>query len=64
MDLKSFFEEKMKVLFLLSHSKSIKLRIQVLKLIFFMSRSLDQNTLDKYYQSLYEIVFYFYMNNF
>jgi len=56
MNLKSFFEEKLNLLFKLSHAKSLKLRYQVLKLIFYMSRHYDSNQLDRYYKSLYELV--------
>ncbi len=56
-NLKSFFEEKLNLLFKLSHSKSLKLRYQVLKLIFYMSRYYDIKQLDRFYKSLYDLVF-------
>jgi len=55
-NLKSFFEEKLNLLFKLSHSKSLKLRYQVLKLIFYMSRYYDTKQLDRFYKSLYDLV--------
>jgi len=55
-DMKPFYEEKIDVLFKLSHSSSLKLRYQVLRLIFYMSRSYDKEKLDRYYKSLYELL--------
>lgn len=55
-ELKGFFEEKIDILFKLSHSKSLKLRYQILKLIFYMSRNYDNKQLDRYYKSLYDLL--------
>jgi len=56
MNLKAFFEEKLNVLFRLSHSKSLRLRYQVLKLVFYMSKNYDMQQLDRYYKSLYDML--------
>lgn len=68
--IKKFLDEKIDTLFKLSHSESIKLRIEVLKLIFtichgiisgksknysYKSYSADNN-LDRYFKSLYELI--------
>ena len=55
-NLKAFFEDKLNLLFKLSHAKSLKLRYQVLKLIFYMTRYYDSNQLDRYFKSLYDLV--------
>lgn len=51
--------QKIETLFKLSHSKSIKLRTEILKLIFYVSKNNTKNSntyLDRYYKSLYEIL--------
>jgi len=56
--MRSFFEEKLNLLFKLSHSKSIQLRIQVLKLIFFIGKEdlkSNEGILNRYFKTLYEI---------
>lgn len=55
-NLKVFFEDKINLLFKLSHAKSLKLRYQVLKLIFYMTRYYDNDKLDRYFKSLYDLV--------
>ena len=55
-NLKAFFEDKLNLLFKLSPAKSLKLRYQVLKLIFYMTRYYDSNQLDRYFKSLYDLV--------
>lgn len=67
-DLSKLVDEKMNLLFRLSHSSSIKLRIQVLKLIFTIIKDKDAKNKnkeindnyndyeDRYYKSLYELI--------
>ena len=66
--IKKFLDEKIDTLFKLSHSESIKLRIEVLKLIFTICQgiisgktkklnpSASDPNLDRYYKSLYELI--------
>lgn len=54
-ELKDLINEKMVSLFRLSHSKSLKLRIEVLKLIFNIIQSNETYTC-RYYKSLYELL--------
>jgi len=66
--IKKFLDEKIDTLFKLSHSESIKLRIEVLKLIFTICQgiisgktkklnpSANDSNLDRYYKSLYELI--------
>ena len=49
-------ESKISVLFKLSHSKNIKLSIEILKLLFGIITSQDQNFVSRYYKSLYELI--------
>jgi ribosome biogenesis protein MAK21 len=63
-NVKNLINEKMSVLFRLSHSKSVKLRVEVLKLIFSISQENNKNDdkndnfnyLNRYYKSLYELL--------
>ena len=48
--------EKISVLFKLSHNKSLKLSIEILKLLFGIITTQDQNFVDRYYKSLYELI--------
>ena len=48
--------EKISVLFRLSHNKSLKLSIEILKLLFGIIKTQDQNFVDRYYKSLYELI--------
>ena len=48
--------EKISVLFRLSHNKSLKLSIEILKLLFGIITTQDQNFVDRYYKSLYELI--------
>ena len=48
--------EKIAVLFKLSHNKSLKLSIEILKLLFGIITTQDQNFVDRYYKSLYELI--------
>ena len=47
--------EKISILFKLSHNKSLKLSIEILKLLFGIITT-DQNFIDRYYKSLYELI--------
>ena len=47
---------KISVLFRLSHNKSLKLSIEILKLLFSIITTQDQNYTDRYYKSLYELI--------
>ena len=49
-------ESKISILFKLSHSKNIKLSIEILKLLFGIITSQDQNFVSRYYKSLYELI--------
>ena len=49
-------EEKLSVLFKLSHSKNLKLSIEILKLLFGIITTQDQNFISRYYKSLYELI--------
>ena len=49
-------ESKISVLFKLSHSKSLKLSIEILKLLFGIITTQDQNFISRYYKSLYELI--------
>ena len=49
-------ESKISVLFKLSHSKSLKLSIEILKLLFGIITTQDQNFVSRYYKSLYELI--------
>ena len=48
--------EKILVLFRLSHNKSLKLSIEILKLLFGIITTQDQNFVDRYYKSLYDLI--------
>ena len=48
--------EKISVLFKLSHNKSLKLSIEILKLLFGIITTQDQNFVDRYYKSLYDLI--------
>ena len=48
--------EKISILFKLSHNKSLKLSIEILKLLFGIITTQDQNFIDRYYKSLYELI--------
>ena len=48
--------EKISILFRLSHNKSLKLSIEILKLLFGIITTQDQNFVDRYYKSLYELI--------
>jgi ribosome biogenesis protein MAK21 len=48
--------EKIKVLFKLSHNKSLKLSIEILKLLYGIISFQDQNFKDRYYKSLYDLI--------
>jgi ribosome biogenesis protein MAK21 len=48
--------EKISILFKLSHNKSLKLSIEILKLLFGIITTQDQNFVDRYYKSLYELI--------
>ena len=52
----SIIESKISILFKLSHSKSLKLSIEILKLLFGIITTQDQNFIDRYYKSLYELI--------
>ena len=49
-------ESKISILFKLSHSKSLKLSIEILKLLFGIITTQDQNFVSRYYKSLYELI--------
>ena len=49
-------QDKISVLFRLSHNKSLKLSIEILKLLFGIITTQDQNFVDRYYKSLYELI--------
>ena len=49
-------ESKISILFKLSHSKSFKLSIEILKLLFGIITTQDQNFVSRYYKSLYELI--------
>ena len=49
-------QDKISVLFRLSHNKSLKLSIEILKLLFGIIITQDQNFVDRYYKSLYELI--------
>jgi len=49
-------ESKISVLFKLSHSQSLKLSIEILKLLFGIITTQDQNFVSRYYKSLYELI--------
>ena len=49
-------ENKISILFKLSHSKSLKLSIEILKLLFGIITTQDQNFVSRYYKSLYELI--------
>ena len=49
-------ESKISVLFKLSHSKSLKLSIEILRLLFGIITTQDQNFISRYYKSLYELI--------
>ena len=49
-------ESKISILFKLSHSKSLKLSIEILKLLFGIITTQDQNFVLRYYKSLYELI--------
>ena len=49
-------KEKISVLFRLSHNKSIKLSVEILKLLFGIITTQDQNYVERYYKSLYEFI--------
>ena len=49
-------ESKISVLFKLSHSQSLKLSIEILKLLFGIITTQDQNFVSRYYKSLYEMI--------
>ena len=48
--------EKIAILFKLSHNKSLKLSIEILKLLFSIIETQDENFSDRYYKSLYDII--------
>ena len=48
--------KKISVLFKLSYNKSLKLSIEILKLLFGIITTQDQNFVDRYYKSLYELI--------
>ena len=52
----SIIESKISILFKLSHSKSLKLSIEILKLLFGIITTQDQNFVSRYYKSLYELI--------
>ena len=49
-------ESKISVLFKLSHSKNLKLSIEILKLLFGIITTQDQNFVSRYFKSLYELI--------
>ena len=49
-------ESKISVLFKLSHSKNLKLSIEILKLLFGIITTQDQNFISRYFKSLYELI--------
>ena len=49
-------QSKISVLFKLSHSQSLKLSIEILKLLFGIITTQDQNFVSRYYKSLYELI--------
>ena len=49
-------KEKIKVLFELSYNKSLKLSIEILKLLYGIIQSQDQSFSDRYYKSLYDLI--------
>ena len=52
----SIIQEKFSALFRLSHNKSLKLSIEILRLLFGVISTQDQNFVDRYYKSLYELI--------
>ena len=48
--------EKINILFKLSHNKSLKLSIEILKLLYGIISSQDQSFKDRYYKSLYDLI--------
>jgi hypothetical protein len=55
-NIKPLLADKIETLFRLSHSKSLKLRIETLNLIFNIVKYLDGNLIDRYFRSLYELL--------
>lgn len=54
--IKTIINEKLSVLFKLSHNKSLKLSIEILKLLFGIISTQDESFSDRYYKSLYDLV--------
>lgn len=52
----TIIQEKFASLFRLSHNKSLKLSIEILRLLFGVISTQDQNFIDRYYKSLYELI--------
>lgn len=55
-DIKTLIQEKLEILFKLSHSNSLKLKAKILKLIFHMIHYHKQDEANRYFKSLYEMV--------
>lgn len=54
--IQNIINEKINVLFKLSHNKSLKLSVEILKLLYGIIPSQDESFIDRYYKSLYEFI--------